>query len=158
MNSPGNAPISKLAFRIPAGVPLARWQRILLIVVSLGLLAGFGLAGFLTPDPRGFGTHQQLGLPPCGFAAVFGMPCPSCGATTSFSFFVRGNWIQALQANAAAFTLAVICGLAVPWCCVSSYLGKAWGISSPSRVVLIGLVILTSIAAMQWGVRAFLSS
>ncbi len=31
------------------------------------------------------GTHRQLGLPPCGWLAATGYPCPTCGMTTSFS-------------------------------------------------------------------------
>ena len=40
------------------------------------------LAG-LDPDPRGLGTHEQLGMTPCSWPATLGMPCPTCGCTTA---------------------------------------------------------------------------
>ncbi|MBI1850834.1 MAG: DUF2752 domain-containing protein [Planctomycetes bacterium] len=68
------------------------------------------VARSLEPDPRGFGTHEQLGLPPCGFASQTGMPCPTCGMTTSFAHFARGHVVDALRSNAfgAVAFLAVV--------------------------------------------------
>ena len=40
------------------------------------------LAFFLRADPRGFGTHEQLGLQPCMPMELWGFPCPGCGVTT----------------------------------------------------------------------------
>ncbi|BBO22910.1 MAG: DUF2752 domain-containing protein [Armatimonadetes bacterium] len=57
------------------------------------------VALFLSPDPRGHGTHTQLGLPPCATAAVTGRPCPGCGLTTSFASTVRGNLAGAWRSN-----------------------------------------------------------
>src|SRR5438046_1464548 len=34
---------------------------------------------WLNPSAAGTGTHQQLGLPPCGWLQVMGIPCPMCG-------------------------------------------------------------------------------
>lgn len=53
----------------------------------------------LSPSAEGHGTHRQLGLPPCGFLTVTGYPCPSCGLTTSFAYFVRGNVLDSLRAQ-----------------------------------------------------------
>ena len=55
----------------------------------------FGL--WLEPDPRGFGTHEQLGLPPCGLRTFFGRPCPACGITTSIVQTLHGHPWLALQ-------------------------------------------------------------
>jgi hypothetical protein len=57
------------------------------------------VARWLRPDPRGFGTHTQLGLPPCGFFALTGVPCPACGLTTSFAHLMHGELALALHAN-----------------------------------------------------------
>lgn len=59
----------------------------------------FVVAAFLTPNPVGHGTHTQLGLPPCGFLVVTGLPCPGCGLTTCFSYMVRGDVVGAATAN-----------------------------------------------------------
>jgi hypothetical protein len=37
--------------------------------------------------------------PRCGFAQMFGIPCPSCGSTRSALGLVRGDWSQALRMN-----------------------------------------------------------
>jgi hypothetical protein len=59
----------------------------------------FAIAAFLTPNPHGHGTHTQLGLPPCGFLVVTGLPCPGCGLTTCFAYMIRGQVVDATTAN-----------------------------------------------------------
>jgi len=63
------------------------------LAILLGLV-GLGLA--LVPSPTGAGTHCQLGLPPCGMLETTGLPCPTCGVTTSFCLAVRGRLAEAL--------------------------------------------------------------
>jgi len=59
-------------------------------VVTLGL--------FVEPDPRGFGTHEQLGLAPCKSMDTIGIPCPGCGVTTSVSLLWQGEpWASFLN-------------------------------------------------------------
>ncbi|MCI0660998.1 MAG: hypothetical protein L0220_07990, partial [Acidobacteria bacterium] len=45
--------------------------------LTLILLAGASLiiARILQPSSRGVGTHEQLGLPPCPFLHLTGIPC-----------------------------------------------------------------------------------
>jgi len=57
------------------------------------------LARWLNPDPRGFGTHEQLGLEPCRFEAVTHIPCPGCGLTTSFAAMAHGHPLDAFSAH-----------------------------------------------------------
>src|SRR5947209_2100708 len=66
----------------PAGVlrlPLV--QRLALVTAGTVLIGLLATAACLTPSPRGMGTHQQLGLPPCTVVQWFGVRCPSCGMT-----------------------------------------------------------------------------
>ena len=97
------------------GFPVARRGRWLLVGWSLFLIGGFALAFALKPDPRGYGTHQSLGLPPCTFRMLFGIPCPSCGMTTSFSHLMHGNISQAFE-RASGVVLAAVCAVQIPWC------------------------------------------
>ncbi|MEN6642056.1 MAG: DUF2752 domain-containing protein [Armatimonadia bacterium] len=68
----------------------------------------------LTPDPKGYGTHQQLFLPPCLFHLLTGLPCAFCGMTTGFALMARGQVSAALSANLMApvgFVLTVVVGV-----------------------------------------------
>ncbi|MCA9038914.1 MAG: DUF2752 domain-containing protein [Planctomycetaceae bacterium] len=133
--------------------PIGKWGQLLLAVWSLLLILGFALAMYLTPNPNGSGTHQQLGLPPCTMKVVMGIPCPSCGMTTSFSNFVRGNMIAALSANPAGVLLATLSLLCIPWCWVSIARRRLWKIAQPDRAVLFLLVLICSSSMLQWVFR-----
>jgi hypothetical protein len=61
-----------------------------------------------TPDPRGYDTHVQLGLPSCSWPRMYGIPCPTCGATTAACYVVHGHPIAALIAH--PFGAAVAAG------------------------------------------------
>lgn len=74
-------------------------------MIATALLAVLIIARMLPPDDRGFGTHERLGLPPCGLILTSGLPCPSCGMTTSFSLLMHGRPIDAFIAQPAGATL-----------------------------------------------------
>lgn len=78
------------------------------LVISLGCLAVLVTAATLKPSPDGLGTHRELGLDRCAFEARTGIPCPSCGMTTSFSWFVRGNVAASLYVQPMGTVLAVL--------------------------------------------------
>ena len=71
--------------------------------VAVGLLASasgvLAVALWLKPAACGYGTHTQLGLPPCYFLLVTHLPCPSCGLTTCFAYAVRFQFWKAFLAN-----------------------------------------------------------
>ena len=89
---------------------LSRRSRFLAAVVGGGLLVVLAVASQLRPDPRGWGTHEQLGLPPCTFLTVAGVRCPACGMTTAWSNFMHGRIADALRA-----TLREPCWRPWPW-------------------------------------------
>ena len=136
-----------------SGFPLGRTGKMLLGFWSLFLLLGFAVALSLEPDPRGFRTHQRLGLPPCSFRTLFNVPCPSCGMTTSFSNFMRGRIIEAARANLAGLLLAVACAVQIPWCWLSMYSGRLWWVSRPDVGLICLLLLLCAVIALQWVTR-----
>jgi hypothetical protein len=87
---------------------------------ALALLATWpvvALSFWLRPDARGFGTHQQLGLPPCSFEAVTRVPCPGCGLTTSFTNAAHLHVVDAFRAHLMGpllFALTVAVAAAAP--------------------------------------------
>jgi hypothetical protein len=81
------------------------------------------LAAWVSPDGRGMGTHEQLGLSPCGMMVVWGLPCPTCGYTTSFSLFVRGRWLASAWNQPAGFVGAMVAALTA-W---GGLLAAVWG-------------------------------
>ena len=66
---------------------------LLLLTPSASVL---GLARWLSPDPSGVGTHQQLGMASCVVLDQFATPCPMCGMTTTFSLMAHLQPISAL--------------------------------------------------------------
>ena len=70
------------------------------------------MAFYLHPDPRGYDTHTQLGLPACGFLQITGLPCASCGMTTAFANMAHGHFVGALRAQAFGAALFLLTALA----------------------------------------------
>jgi hypothetical protein len=97
------------------------WTRWLAVGVGLGCLAILVTGMMLKPAAgEGIGTHTQLGLPPCQFEVRTGLPCPSCGFTTSVSYFAHGNLLASLYLQPMGFLIAVFCAAGV-W--VGGYVG-----------------------------------
>jgi hypothetical protein len=94
-----------------APVRLTTGNRLIALLVLVGCATMLGVAVRLTPSSAGVGTHEELGLTSCQFLYRTGLPCPSCGMTTSVSHFVRGNiaasiYVQPMGAMIAFATVA----------------------------------------------------
>jgi ABC-type glucose/galactose transport system permease subunit len=86
-------------------------HRAAFLVVAGLCLALMVIASALKPNPSGMGTHTALGLQACGFYQRTGLPCPTCGMTTSFAWFARGNigaslYVQPMGTLLATLTVA----------------------------------------------------
>jgi Protein of unknown function (DUF2752) len=135
---------------------LSRSTRWAMVLGAIGLTAVLGVAHRLEPDPRGYGTHLQLGLSPCMFAQVTGYRCPSCGMTTSFAWFVRGRFDRAWRANPVGSLLAPTCALLIPWLLAGAARGRPVGCRSLESP-LIGLVVATvALSLLSWTIRLLL--
>ena len=125
---------------------------------AAGLLAVTLLvtAAVLRPDDRGFGTHQQLGLPACTFVEIFGIRCPSCGMTTSWSNLLHGRPLAALKANVGGALLATIALVLGPWALGSAVVG-GWLFLRGDEMVLIVLAVgVTAVTLLDWSARIWL--
>ncbi|MBN1910561.1 MAG: DUF2752 domain-containing protein [Pirellulales bacterium] len=111
------------------------------------MLCPFGVACLLEPDARGHGTHEQLGLGPCSFHVLFGQRCPTCGSTTAFVHLARGQWREAVGANAGGTLLATVCLIAGPWLVASAVRGR-WLFRAPTEkavAVVVGAVVVVMV-------------
>jgi hypothetical protein len=66
-------------------------------------------------QPLLHGTHRQLGLPPCLMLRLTGLPCLSCGMTTSVSLVMHGDLAAAMRANWAGVVITMLGIMAVGW-------------------------------------------
>lgn len=78
------------------------------MLIALAAATPLVLASGLTPAEAGVGTHRGLGLPACGWQASMGLPCPSCGMTTSFAHAVRGDVLKAAMVQPAGLLACVL--------------------------------------------------
>jgi len=82
------------------------------ILLSLGLGTVLLVSYFLIPDPRGYGTHEHLFLPPCFIRFFFHIPCPACGLTTAFAYLAKGHFQEAFQTHwMSPFLFTLLCFL-----------------------------------------------
>jgi len=137
-------------------MPVLRgWVRGSLMGLALALIAVFAVAACLNPyhadgSPRTLATHQQLGLPPCNFYFVTGLPCPACGMTTSFALLMHGDVRNSLRANAVGTLLAGFCLLLIPWCLASAVCRRALFVRSMERAFTWVVLMFLSLMLIRW--------
>jgi hypothetical protein len=130
-------------------------QRIALLGLALSLVALLVTARILTPDDRGYGTHQQLGLQPCTFQLIFHRPCPACGMTTAWSWLLRGRIGRAMAVNAGGAMLAGLSVVAAAWLLASGVRGR-WLVGRPGEWIIAGIAgAIGLVTAGQWIWRFF---
>ena len=93
-----------------------RFDTLISLVGIAGCTTVIIIAAWLDPDPRGYGTHQQLNLPPCGFLLEHHYPCISCGMTTAFSAMAHAQFGLALRANPFGCVLFLVTLFLPFWC------------------------------------------
>lgn len=143
-----------------SSIAVARWDfraRFALAVLALGAVLLVGVARTVEPDPRGFGTHEQLGLSGCAFRRLTGWRCPTCGMTTALAWAVRGRWDRACGANPAGLVFLFGLAVLVPWLWASAIRGRpAWGARSLGGPFLVLVAATVAVALAAWIVRLVL--
>ena len=93
----------------------------LLLSAAIVVPIAFVVLGMLSPDDRGFGTHEKLGLPPCGMMEYTGVPCPGCGVTTSVSLFANGRFVDSFVNQPFGFAFAILSIVFSVWAFVQHF-------------------------------------
>jgi hypothetical protein len=137
--------------------PLGLRTRAALLALAVGLTVVFAIAARLTPDPRGYGTHEQLGRPPCAILKLTGRPCPTCGKTTAFAWFVRGRLFRSWGANPAGLLAACFGVFLIPWLVGCAAVGRPLGVRSPGETLMALAVVASALTVLAWFVRRSLS-
>jgi hypothetical protein len=136
----------------------AHWPvRVALVVIAAGLATVFYVATRVNPyapdgTPLKMASHQSLGMPPCRFNEVAGLPCPSCGMTTSFAHLVRGDVWNSLRANWVGTGLAVFCAFLIPWSLASAARGRFLGVRRIEAALALLVGVFTVVMLARWGI------
>lgn len=141
--------------RGPAIPALNMWVRGGLLFIVATLVIVFGVAIWLKPydaagTPLRMEAHLQLGLPPCTFYQVTGMPCPSCGMTTSFALLMHGDVGNSLKANAVGTILALYGLLLIPWCLMCGIKGRSYWIGSLETALTKVVIVFITLMLLRW--------
>jgi hypothetical protein len=136
---------------------LAGWVRGVLLGLTLALVGVFSIALWLDPyrtdgSARRMETHRQLGLPPCTFYGTTGVPCPSCGMTTSFALTVRGDLLNAARANAVGMLMALTALAFIPWSLVCVFARRPFLIYSLDKALTAVILIFLGLMLLRWAV------
>ena len=134
------------------------WYRFLSAVCLVASIAVIVTAFRLDPDPRGFGTHEQLGIPPCGFLRDHGVPCISCGMTTAFAAMAHARPGLAIRSNPFGVLLFLLT-LAAPVYFVHALVKDLdpFRILQTRRAAVI-LPMLGVLLLVNWGVMVLIAS
>jgi hypothetical protein len=137
--------------------PIAWWVRGILLAIVGVWLAVFCIAVRLNPYQDGRvwfqETHTQLGLPPCSFKTLTGgLPCPSCGMSTSFALLVRGDVVHSVQANFVGSCLAIFGAAFVLWAIASVVRGRLLGVRSVEMTLIRLTIAFVILLFGRWGI------
>ncbi|MCC6681514.1 MAG: DUF2752 domain-containing protein [Phycisphaeraceae bacterium] len=128
-----------------------RNNRLIGAVLCLACLAPLLVGAWLTPAPSGLGTHTELGLAPCGFHLVTGLPCATCGMTTSLTHAAHGHLLTALYIQPAGAVFALLCAV---MCLVAGWSAISGMSLQPIGAILgrpLAFLIMLAVVLGAWG-------
>ncbi len=108
------------------------------------------IARLLPPSPRGVGTHELLGLPPCFFLKLTGFPCPSCGLTTCFAYAAKLHFHAALLTQPFGLLAFFLTVILIPLSGWLIYRRVPWQQVITSRAAKTGTGLLLVLWVLGW--------
>lgn len=151
-------------FRFDDGPPtrrrpprLAKFVRVMLILMAVFFAAIIGVALWLDPYERGedgtataktMETHRQMGLPRCNSVEYLGKPCPACGMTTSFALLAHADVVNSFKANWVGTLLCATIMLCTPWLVISAIRGRLLWVRNGE---MFATIILSSLLVLMMG-------
>lgn len=149
----GVVQIEETNIEILDAAEIERSGRLKAVLVSFTAIALLGVAMYLQPATEGVGTHQQLGLPQCGWILAANIPCPTCGMTTAWSHTVRGELPSAFLAQPMGMLLAISTLFVAIGACISAVTGYSFNALlyrfAPSKVI----IVIAVLALASWGLK-----
>ena len=131
-------------------------SRLMALGLAAASLALIYTAWRLTPSPDGIGTHTALGYLGCSMLINTGYPCPTCGMTTSFAWFYRGNLPASFYVQPAGFVAAYLVGMLLLLSLYEAFTGRPLHRLMrffPGKAMLI---IGATVFLLGWGWKIFI--
>jgi hypothetical protein len=140
----------------PLAPPLRKYgvvspsERFIAALAGTVLLAMLVVGARLSPSRAGHGTHEQLGMPACGFLIATGRPCPTCGMTTAVSLAAHRQPVRALLTQPFGALVALGAGIGFWGCLHVAVFGSRLGrVAEPllrPRIMWVG----ATLAGLSW--------
>ena len=126
-------------------------------IISFGivfcLFFVFMVSFMVSPSPEGIGTHVKFFLPPCALYKLTGLPCPFCGATTSFSLLAKGEFLKGFKTNPFAALIFVSGILVFVYSLLCLVAGKAFKLDSIISLIKKGKWFIISALCISWAYK-----
>lgn len=125
-------------------------ERVAHLCIALACWSLLGLSLWLQPAGAGLGTHEQMGFAPCGFHVRYGIPCPTCGMTTSFALLVRGRVWEAFVVQPAGAVLALLTVAAALILPITAWRGRSLHLLLGRLYLPLWLTLLGLLIGLAW--------
>lgn len=125
-------------------------DRLKYVLAIAGSAAMLGIGRILTPNPTGVGTHEQLGLPPCMFLKLTGIPCPSCGLTTSVAYAAHLQFGASFLTQPFGLLIALIAYVSIPVALVLLISPPNWKLRFSDRSSTLATYALIAVYGLAW--------
>lgn len=117
------------------------WVWVLLVFAAIGTLVPF----------------ERSSVVACGMKRLTGLPCPFCGATTTFRLLIQGYWAEAVTFS--PFMAAAYVALAVYLAYALAATATGWGVAAAwdRRRIWIAAGILLALGAVSYAYRIWMT-